>query len=111
MGFFITDALAATDAVAPQAANGTVSMMMMVGLIVVFYFLLWRPQSKRAKEHRELVGGLQKGDEIVSSGGILGRIKRVEEKFIEMTIAEGVDIKIQRSAVSTVLPKGTVKSI
>ena len=111
MGFFISDAMAATDAVVPQAANGTVSMLMMVGLIVVFYFLLWRPQSKRAKEHKDLILALQKGDEIVSSGGVLGKIKSIGEKHIEMTVSDGVEIKIQRSSVSTVLPKGTIKSM
>lgn len=114
MSFFITDAVAAASqaqGVQPGQANSMVSILMMVGLIVIFYFLLWRPQSKRAKEHRELIGNLQKGDEIVTSGGMLGRIVKVDEKFIVINVSEGVDIKMQRGSVSMVLPKGTIKTI
>ncbi len=123
MSFLIKDALAAADATvgtvadtatttgaATSGTDGSFSIIMMVAMIVIFYLLLWRPQSKRAKEHRNLVNNLQKGDEIVTSGGMLGTITQVEEKFIVIKVAEDVEIKLQRSAISSVLPKGTVKS-
>ena len=81
------------------------------GFILLFYFLLWRPQSKRAKEHRQLISGLDKGDEVVTSGGIAGRIVRVKDDFVVIQIAEGVEIKVQKVAVAAALPKGTLKEI
>lgn len=115
MGFFIQDALASTDTIASTigttstTGDGTFSIIMMVAMIVIFYLLLWRPQSKRAKEHRNLVDNLKKGDEVVTSGGILGTIVDVEEKMLIVTIAEGVQIQLQRAAISSVLPKGSLK--
>lgn len=116
MSFLIKDAFAAdvvntaSDAAAP-ASDGTFSILMMVAMIVIFYLLLWRPQSKRAKEHKSLIENLQKGDEVVTSGGILGKIAQIEEKFITISIAEGVEIKLQRGAISSVLPKGSLKTV
>ncbi len=113
MSFLIKDALAdaaSTATTSASSTDSTFSIVMMVAMIVIFYLLLWRPQSKRAKEHRNLVSNLQKGDEIVTSGGLLGKIAQIEEKVLIITIAEGVNVKVQRSAVSSVLPKGTVKS-
>lgn len=123
MSFLIKDAMAAVDSAAATvadtasttgaatpAADSSFSIIMMVAMVVIFYLLLWRPQSKRAKEHKNLVNNLQKGDEVVTSGGILGKINQVEEKFITVSIADNVDIKLQRSAISSVLPKGTVKA-
>jgi preprotein translocase subunit YajC len=72
---------------------------------------LIRPQNKRAKAHRELVGGLKKGDEVVTSGGILAKVVSLDDQYIKLAIADGVEISIQRSAISTVLPKGTLKSL
>jgi len=72
---------------------------------------MWRPQSKRAKEHKNLVSGLSKGDEVITNGGIAGKISKVSDDFIRVEIAEGVEIKIQKVAISTALPKGTLKSI
>jgi len=111
MSLFIQDALAATDAAGSQPAGGdaTFSIVMLVVMIIIFYFLLWKPQSKRAKEHRNLVQNLQTGDEIVTSGGIYGKITRVEEKFLLVSIADGTEIRLQKSAVSSVLPKGSIK--
>ncbi len=123
MSFFIKDALAAADSTvttvadaanttgaATSGTDGSFSIIMMVAMVVIFYLLLWRPQSKRAKEHRNLVSNLQKGDEVVTSGGMLGAITQVDEKFIVIKVSEGVEIKLQRSAISSVLPKGTMKS-
>ena len=79
-------------------------------MIVVFYFLLIRPQSKRAKEHREMVGALEVGAEVATSGGILGKVTQVSEQFLTVEIADGVRVKVRRHTVAQVLPKGTLKN-
>ncbi|HKY69864.1 MAG TPA: preprotein translocase subunit YajC [Gammaproteobacteria bacterium] len=86
-------------------------MLVLVGFIFIFYFLMWRPQSKRAKQHRALIASLDKEDEVVTSGGILGRVVKVTDSFIVLSIAEGIEIPIQKNAVAASLPKGTIKSI
>lgn len=111
MSFFISDALAATPAAPAAQADGTFSLIMIVAIFVLFYFMLIRPQNKRAREHRELISKLQKGDEIVTTGGMLARVTDLDEQYIKVTIAEGVEVRFQRNAVSAVLPKGTLKSI
>ncbi len=106
----ISDAVGSVASTTDAAGgDGTFSIIMMLAMVVIFYLLLWRPQSKRAKEHRSLIDNLQKGDEVVTSGGILGKISQIEEKFIVLCISEGVEIKLQRAAISSVLPKGTIK--
>ena len=96
---------------APGAANGGLSMIiMMVVLFGLMYFMMIRPQMKRQKEHRQLISGLAKGDEVVSNGGIAGRVDDVGDTFITVEIAPNVKIKLQKSAVQQVLPKGTLKS-
>ncbi len=111
MGLFISDAIAATGAVQRAQTDGTFSLVMIASIVVLFYFMLIRPQNKRAKEHRELIGKLQKGDEIITSGGILAKVSGLDEQYIKVSVAEGVELNIQRSAVSAVLPKGTLKSL
>ncbi|EON92350.1 preprotein translocase subunit YajC [Marinobacter lipolyticus SM19] len=81
------------------------------GFILIFYFLIWRPQSKRAKEHKNLMSGLNKGDEVVTSGGVAGRITKVTDDFIVVEVADNVEIKVQKVAVAAALPKGTLKDI
>ena len=102
-----------------QAANGASSvlsgegLMGMLPIILMFgllYFLMIRPQMKRAKEHRKMVETLSKNDEVVTSGGLLGKIVDVEESFITVEIAEGVRVKVQKTAVTSLVPKGTAKS-
>ncbi|MGQ3892860.1 preprotein translocase subunit YajC [Legionella sp. CNM-4043-24] len=110
MGFFVSDAMAAATVPAGQA-DGTFSLVMIVAIFVLFYFMLIRPQNKRAKEHRLLISNLKKGDEVVTSSGIVGKVVDLNEQFIKVNLAEGVDISMQRSAVSAVLPKGTIKSL
>ena len=110
MNLLISDAMAA-GAVPAAQTDGTFSLLMVAAIFVLFYFMLIRPQNKRAKEHRELVGKIQKGDEIVTSGGLLAKVTAVDEQFIKAIIAEGVEICIQRNSVTTVLPKGTFKSL
>ena len=80
-------------------------------LFVVFYFLLIRPQMKRAKEHKKMVGSLAKGDEVVTNGGMLGKITKMGDDFITVEIAEGLEVNVQKQAVSALLPKGTIKSL
>lgn len=110
MSLFGGNAIAATGSAVP-AQDGTFSMIMIAAIFVLFYFMLIRPQNKRAKEHRELVEKLKKGDEVVTSGGLLAKVVSIDEQYIKVSIAEGVEIGLQRSAVSTVLPKGTLKSL
>ena len=109
MSFFISDAVAEA-APAAQQADPMTSLIFFGGMILIFYFILIRPQSKRAKEHRALVGGLSKGDEVITNGGILGKIIDVSEQYVNIEIADNVQIKIQKSAVATVLPKGSLKA-
>ncbi len=111
MSFFISDAMAAaTTAPGPQT-DGTFSLIMIAAIFVLFYFMLIRPQSKRAKEHRELISKLKKGDEIITTGGMLAKVIAIDDQYIKVSIAEGVEISLQRNAVSAVLPKGTLKSL
>ena len=86
-------------------------IFIIVAFGLVFYFIIWRPQSKRAKEHKELVGGLNKGDEVVTNGGLLGKVTKVDEQFITVEIADKVEVKVQKHAVAAALPKGTIKGI
>ncbi|MFC5435708.1 preprotein translocase subunit YajC [Rhodanobacter umsongensis] len=100
------------QAAAAQPAGGGMSMIiMMVVLFGLMYFMMIRPQMKRQKEHRALVAGLAKGDEVVTNGGIAGRVDEVGETFITVEIAANVKVKVQKGAVQQVLPKGSLKSV
>ena len=101
---------AAQAAGQPQQGSPYSLVIMMVLFFGVFYFMAIRPQNKRQKEHRELLSKLAKGDEVISNGGIAGRIDDIGENFISVEIADGVRIKLQKGAISAVLPKGTLKS-
>jgi preprotein translocase subunit YajC len=109
LDILVSPAAAQAAGAAPQGSP-YVSLFMMGGLFIVFWFLMIRPQMKRAKEHRELLSKLQKGDEVITSGGIAGRIEDLSESFVTVEVADRVSIKVQRGAVSAVLPKGTLKS-
>ena len=87
-----------------------VQLLPLLLIFVVFYFLLIRPQAKRAKEHRSMVGALAVGDEVETSGGILGKVTETGDQFMTVEIADGVRVKVQRQTISRVLPKGTLKS-
>ncbi|MCW8840063.1 MAG: preprotein translocase subunit YajC, partial [Gammaproteobacteria bacterium] len=80
-------------------------------LFIVFYFLLIRPQSKRAKEHKKMVSALSKGDEVLTQGGIYGKVLEVGETHLELELADNLQVKVQRGAVASLLPKGTIKSL
>lgn len=96
---------------AGQPQGSPISFFVMMAFVVgVFYFLAFRPQMKRQKEHRELMAKLAKGDEVICSGGLAGRIDDLGEHFVTVEIADGVRVKIQKGAVTAVLPKGTLKS-
>ncbi|WP_174813718.1 preprotein translocase subunit YajC [Aquisalimonas sp. 2447] len=88
---------------------GWTALLFPIALIAIFYFLLIRPQAKRAKEHKKLVSELAKGDEVITQGGLLGRITEVDETFITMEINDNNQVKVQKNAVSQVVPKGTIK--
>ena len=96
---------------APAAPNPLFQFAPLVVLGVIFYFMLIRPQMKRTKEHRQMLGALAKGDEAVTSGGIAGKVTNIGENYISLEVSEGVSIKIQKSAVTSVLPKGTLKAL
>ncbi len=107
MGFLIDNAWA-------QASGGGgetwMTMLPLVLIFVVFYFLLIRPQSKRQKLHREMVQNLGTGDEVVTAGGVLGKVTGVKEQFLTIEVANGVELTVQRHTISSVMPKGTVKA-
>lgn len=105
--FFIADAMAAEST---QSQGNPLSLIMLVVLFGFMYFFLIRPQTKRAKQHREMVSALAKGDEVVTNGGVLGRITNLGDQFATVEIASGVEVKVQRSAIASVMPKGTIKS-
>lgn len=110
MSFFIADAMAEGAPAAAQQSDPLMSLLPLVVIFVIFYFLLIRPQSKRAKEHKNMVAALAKGDEVVTNGGILGSITAIDDNFVTLEIASGVEIRIQRSAIGSLMPKGTIKS-
>ncbi len=109
MSFFISDAMAE----AGQAAQPGLfeAMFPFLVIMVVFYFLLIRPQQRKAKELKAMTEALQKGDEVVSTGGLLGRVVALTDEYITLELAEGTEVIMQRAAVMTLLPKGTIKKL
>lgn len=106
MEFFISSAFAQDAA----PGNPFLGFLPLIIIFVLFYFLLIRPQLKRDREHREMVAKLEKGDEVVTSGGILGRIEELGDSFLTLDLGGNVRIKVQRHAIAAVMPKGTIKS-
>ncbi|VVC73802.1 hypothetical protein AQULUS_15510 [Aquicella lusitana] len=114
MNFFIPLAKAQSQGSMPPPGpqGGGMSLMVMFVIFFLFiYFAIWRPQTKRAKEQQNLLNSLAKGDEVMTAGGILGRIIKLSDKYITLSVANNVEILMQKSAVVSVLPKGTLKSI
>jgi len=109
MSFFISDALAQTGGAPAQ--TGFIELLFPIGLVVLLYFFMIRPQVKRQKEHAKLVEALAKGDEVATTGGIVGRITDLGENFIQVEVADGVNVKLRRQAVEAVLPKGSLKDL
>ena len=93
-------------------SGGTLELILPLLLMFgIFYFLLIRPQQKKAKEHKNMVGALGKGDEVITNGGLLAKITEVDENFLTCKISDNVEVKIQRHAIASVLPKGTIKNL
>ncbi len=106
---FINNAYA--EATAPAPGGGLIEFLPLIILVVIFYFLILRPQSKRAKEHKAMVEALQRGDEVITTGGEVGRISKVYEQYVGVELAENIEVTVQKTAIQSVLPKGTIKSI
>ncbi|MCK2112454.1 MULTISPECIES: preprotein translocase subunit YajC [Pseudomonas] len=111
MSFLIPAAYA--DAAAPAAgpAGTGFEWIFLVGFLVIFYLMIWRPQAKRAKEQKNLLINLQKGDEVVTNGGIAGKIVKVSDDFVVLEVSDTVELKFQKGAIAATLPKGTLKAI
>ncbi len=105
----ISNAYAQAAAVGGDA--GFMGLLPIILMFVLLYFLMIRPQMKRSKEHKQMVEALQKGDEVVTAGGVVGRISEMGEAYVSLEIAPSIEISVQRSAVQTLLPKGTMKSL
>jgi preprotein translocase subunit YajC len=109
MGFFISDALA--EAAAPAAqAPGLSGLILPLGILAVFYFLFVMPQQKRNKEQKKMLQALTKGSEVVTTGGLLGRVAELDENFVQLELSDNVFVYVQRHAISSLLPKGTYKA-
>lgn len=108
MDFFISNAYA--QAAAPPG-GGLFTFLPLVLMLVVLYFLMIRPQQKRVKEHAAMIAALKKGDEVVTNGGIGGTLTKINDAFLTLQVADNVEINIQKQAVATLLPKGTLKNL
>ena len=107
MDFFISNAYAQAGA---ASGGGLLTFLPLVLMLVVFYFLMIRPQQKRMKEHKQMVGDLKKGDEVVTNGGLGGTISNVGDAYLSLRVADEVEVKVQKAAVAALLPSGTLKS-
>jgi preprotein translocase subunit YajC len=107
----ISVAMAEAPAAAAQQPDPLMSFLPLILIFAVMYFLLIRPQIKRQKEHKKLIDALTKGDEVLTSGGLVGRVVELTDAFITVEVDEGTTIIMQRSAVTTVLPKGTIRDL
>ena len=96
---------------APGGDAGFIGFLPIVLMFVLLYFLMIRPQMKRAKEHKQMVEALQKGDEVITAGGVLGRITKIGDAYLGIEIAPNTEVSVQRASVQTILPKGTLKSL
>ncbi|MAD74314.1 MAG: preprotein translocase subunit YajC [Rheinheimera sp.] len=112
MSLFISNAYADSAAAAP-AGGGWDLIIMLLAFGLIFYFLIYRPQAKRVKEHRNLMSALGKGDEVLTQGGIVGRISKIadDKDFVTVALNDSTEVTVQKSAISAVLPKGTLKSL
>ncbi len=109
MSLFISTSHAAGEAA--QQPSMVANLLMIAVFIAIFYFLIWRPQSKRAKEHRALIDSLGVGSEVVFAGGLMGKITKLEGDFAVVELNRGVEVKIQRASVISVLPEGTLNNL
>ena len=107
----ISTAYAQAAAPAASTQDTLMGLMPMILMFVVLYFLMIRPQMKKAKEHKNMISALEKGDEVVTQGGIAGRIVKIDDNYIKLEVASGVEIAVQKPAVGMLLPKGTLKGL
>ncbi|MEY8204119.1 MAG: preprotein translocase subunit YajC [Bermanella sp.] len=107
----ILPASAFAEGAEAPAGGGIEQLIFLGGFVLIFYFLMWRPQSKRAKEHKNLLAELDKGVEVVTSGGMIGKVMKVSDEFVMLKISDSVELPMQKQAIAAVLPKGTIKSI
>ncbi len=110
MNFLISDALAQTAGAPPGGPSALGSLLPLIIMIVLFWFLLIRPQMKRQKEHRQMLSALSRGDEVVTNGGVMGRVQEVGESVVQLEVAEGVTVKVQKQAIAQMLPKGSIEA-
>lgn len=110
INFFVTNAYAETASQGTQGSGISFAMMFVVFFLFI-YFAIWRPQNKRAKEQQTLLTSLAKGDEVMTAGGLLGRINKITDQYIALGVANNVEIMVQKSSVVNILPKGTIKAI
>ena len=111
MSFFIASAMAQTEAAPASQGNPMITLLMFGGMFLFMYLLIIRPQRKRQKEHQNLVSALAKGDEVIMTSGMLGKITKVDENYVVLETGNNVELKFQKVAVHAVLPKGTIKTI
>lgn len=109
MSLFIEDAWAEGGAAPAAMGQGLAGMVPLILIFIIFYFLILRPQIKRAKEHKQMVAALAKGDEVLTGGGLMGRVVSVGDETIMLEVADGVNVAVQKTAVTSLLPKGTLK--
>lgn len=109
MSFFISDAAAQTAAAGAQP--GIEGLIFPLAILVFFYFLFIRPQSKRAKEQKQMLAALAKGAEVVTSGGVLGKVVTVDDNFVKLEVADNTFLQVQRHAIANMMPKGTYKTV
>ena len=108
MSFFISDAWAQA---APAQEPGFAGLIFPIAILIFFYFLFIRPQQKRSKEHKRMVGTLKRGTEVVTNGGLLGKVVDLDENFVELEVGENVHVQVQRQAIASLMPKGTYKTL
>ncbi|MEH6650428.1 MAG: preprotein translocase subunit YajC [Motiliproteus sp.] len=111
MSFFISPAMAEAGAAGGSPFGDLSGLIFLVGFAAIFYFMVWRPQSKRAKDHKTLVADLGKGDEVVTSAGLLGKITKVDDDYVVLSVSDNVELKFQKMHIQAALPKGTIKDI
>lgn len=99
------------EAGAPPEGAGIMQLVMIIGMVVFFYFIIIRPQRKQQKEHKNMIEALQVGDEVVTTAGLLGKIRKVNDEYAVLKVSDNVELKFQKHALHAVLPKGTLKSI
>ncbi|MCP8688686.1 preprotein translocase subunit YajC [Marinobacterium sedimentorum] len=110
MSFLISSAQAAEAGVGGMDP-GIFNILFLVGFGLIFYFFMWRPQAKRAKDHKTLIGNLAKGDEVLTAGGIIGKVAKVSDDYVVLEVCEGTQLSFQKAHVAAALPKGTIKNI